>query len=110
MTGGILSLLFYEERSVAQYKKSVSRLLEETIGRLFACPDDFAQGARQGRYKMLQVADLICATELINRRLEDGQPFPLAEKRFFGGARDFKRNLLKKIRQKAFVTKRGLSP
>ena len=85
-------------------QKSVSRLLEETIGRLFACPVDFAQGARQGRYKMLQVADLICATELINRRLEDGQPFPLAEKRFFGGARDFKRNLLKKIRQKALVT------
>ena len=81
-------------------QKQVSKLLEETIGRQMSSPIVFAQGVTQGNYKLLQVADLICTVELINRRLEDGVPLPLAETRFFGGPRDFKRNILKKIRQK----------
>lgn len=81
-------------------QKAISRLLEETIGSLLECSVDFAQGARQGKYKLLQVADLVCTVELINRRLEDGLPFSRSEKRFFGGVRNFKRNLLKKVRVK----------
>ena len=84
-------------------QKQVSRLLEETMGTLLGCPMTFEHGARQGAYKLLQVADLICTVELISRRLADGVTLPRAERRFFGGPRDFKRNLLKKIRQKRLV-------
>lgn len=81
-------------------QKSVSRLLEEALGRSLACPVTFAQGARQEHYKLLQVADLICTVHLIELRLKEGHPLNMAETRFFGGARDFKRNVLKKIKVK----------
>jgi len=81
-------------------QKSVSRLLEETLGVVLSCPVMFAQGARQEHYKLLQVADLICTTHLIEQRLLRGHSLNLAESRFFGGARDFKRNILKKIKAK----------
>ena len=37
---------------------------------------------------------------LIELRLESGQPLNHAETRFFGGLRDFKRNVLKKMKAK----------
>lgn len=83
-------------------QKTVGRLLEETLSESLACPVVFAQGARQEDYKLLQVADLICTVRLIALRLEQGLPLNAAEMRFFGGARDFKRNVLKKIRTKRF--------
>lgn len=82
-------------------QKPVSRLLAETLGTALSCPVVFAQGARQEDYKLLQVADLICTVHLIELRLAHGLPLNLAESRFFGGARDFKRNVLKKIKAKA---------
>lgn len=81
-------------------QKQVGRLLEETVGEALGCPVVFESGVKQGSYKLLQVADLICTVELISRRLEDGVPLPLAEARFFGGPREFKRNILKKIKAK----------
>lgn len=81
-------------------QKAVSRLLEEVFTVSFACPVVFAQGARQDQYKLLQVADLICTARLIELRLEQGIPMPPAERRFFGGPRDFKRNILKTIKAK----------
>jgi len=81
-------------------QKPVTRLLEESLGAALACPVVFAQGARQEHYKLLQVADLICTVHLIELRLKQGTPLNLAETRFFGGVRDFKRNVLKKIKLK----------
>ena len=37
---------------------------------------------------------------LIELRLESGHPLNRAETRFFGGLRDFKRNVLKKMKAK----------
>ena len=81
-------------------QKPVSRLLDEALGKVLPCPVIFAQGARQEHYKLLQVADLICTIHLIELRLSQGLPLNLAETRFFGGPRDFKRNILKKIKLK----------
>ena len=81
-------------------QKPVSRLLEESFAEAVSCPVTFAQGATQDHYKLLQVADLICTFHLIEMRLDAGLPMHLAEKRFFGGPRDFKRNFLKKITAK----------
>ncbi len=44
--------------------------------------------------------DFICTMRLIELRLESGQPLNRAETRFFGGLRDFKRNVLRKMKTK----------
>ena len=81
-------------------QKQVSKLLEEVFAENVVCPVEFAQGARQEAYKLLQVADLICTTRLIELRLSDGGKMTHSENRFFGGPRDFQRNILKRIKRK----------
>ena len=46
------------------------------------------------------VADLVCTLHLIELRLSHGIQMTQSEMRFFGGPRDFKRNILKKIKAK----------
>ena len=81
-------------------QKQVSRLLEETFTENLSSPLEFAQGVRQDSYKLLQVADLICTVRLIEVRLQDGGELTKSENRFFGGQRDFQRNILKRIKRK----------
>ena len=38
--------------------------------------------------------------KLLETKLANGMPFSKSEMRFFGGPRDFKRNVLKKIKRK----------
>ena len=98
------SLLFATTNRVKVYydagQKSITRLLEKSLGAVLTCPITFAQGVRQEHYKLLQVADLICTAHLIELRLLQGLPLNRAEQRFFGGPRDFKRNVLKKLKPK----------
>ena len=47
-----------------------------------------------------QLADLICTLRLLELKIENGQPLTESETRFFGGPRDFKRNVLKKMKAK----------
>jgi hypothetical protein len=81
-------------------QKQVSRLLEEVFTENLPSPLEFAQGVRQDSYKLLQVADLICTVRLIEVRLQDGGELTKSENRFFGGQRDFQRNILKRIKRK----------
>ena len=60
----------------------------------------FVQGVKPANYKLFQVADLICAVSLIERRLAVGQRLTKSEDKFFGGPRLFKRNILKYIKRK----------
>ena len=78
----------------------MSKLLIESFAENTPCILEFAQGARQGMYKLLQVADLICTIRLIEARLADGGTLTRSENRFFGGVRDFQRNILKRIKRK----------
>lgn len=80
-------------------QKSVTRILDSVI-ELLPCPVDVVQGVRQADHLMMQVADFICTVKLIERRVSDGIPFNNSEQRFFGSPRDFKRNVLKKIKAK----------
>ena len=97
-------VLFADIESVKVYydagQKTVGRILESSLSKALPRPFAFAQGARQEQYKLLQVADFICTMRLIELRLESGQPLNHAETRFFGGLRDFKRNVLKKMKAK----------
>lgn len=81
-------------------QKSVTRLLRTTLAHSFACPVEIVDGVRQVDYKLLQVADLVCTVELMAKRLAENLPLTLSEIRMFGGPRDFKRNILKKIKMK----------
>lgn len=81
-------------------QKQVSRLLEEVFTKNLPSPLEFAQGVRQDSYKLLQVADLICTVRLIEVRLQDGGELTKSENRFFGGQRNFQRNILKRIKRK----------
>ena len=60
----------------------------------------FSQGVDHLRYKMLQVADLVCTLDLIAMRIKDGAGLNLAEQRFFGNPRILRRNIFKIISPK----------
>ena len=47
-----------------------------------------------------QLADLICTLRLLELKLGNGRPLTESETHFFGGLRDFKRNVLKKMKAK----------
>lgn len=79
---------------------NVTRLLHQTISRHANGHVVFAQGVEPRRYKLFQLADLICTLRLLELKLENGLAMTESETRFFGGPRDFKRNILKKIKAK----------
>jgi len=80
-------------------QKGVTRVLE-AIPDNCPCHVETVQGVRQSGCLMLQVADFLCTISLIERRIADGVPFNHSEKRFFGSPRDFKRNVVRKIKSK----------
>jgi hypothetical protein len=51
------------------------------------------------RYKLSQVADLICTIELVEQKRQTNG-FSKSEARFFGSDRDFQKNYLKQLRSK----------
>lgn len=63
----------------------------------------FAQGVDPAKYKLFQVADLICTVKLLELKLRNGELLTESEQRFFGGPRDFKRNVLRKIKAKEIL-------
>ncbi len=61
---------------------------------------DFVQGVRPSRYRLFQVADLVCTISLIEHRLDEGFRMTKSEYAFFGGPRNFRRNVLKPLKRK----------
>lgn len=98
--------LFSSVESVDLYydagQKGVTRILEALVSSC-PCPVRVVQGAIQKDYLLLQVADFLCTLKLIALRADVGIPFNSSEKKFFGSARDFKRNVLRKIAGKELV-------
>ena len=78
----------------------VTNLLHKTFVEQLGKHVEFAQGVQPSNYRLFQLADLVCSIHLIERRLKDGIPMTISEMRLFGGPRDFKRNILKKIKPK----------
>jgi len=60
----------------------------------------FAQGVSPACYKLFQLADLVCTVKLLELKLACGESLTESETRFFGGPRDFKRNVLRKLKAK----------
>ena len=81
----------------------VTNLLQKTFSDALGKNVEFKQGVKPSRYRLFQIADLVCTLHLIELRLLHGMPMTQSEMRFFGGPRDFKRNILKKIKTKELV-------
>lgn len=78
----------------------VTNLLQHTFADTLGQQVEFKHGVKPSRYRLFQLADLVCTLHLIELRLAHGIPMTHSEMRFFGGPRDFKRNILKKIKNK----------
>ena len=78
----------------------VTNLLQDSFSDAFGKSVEFKQGVKPSQYRLFQIADLVCTLHLIELRLAHGIPMTPSEMRFFGGPRDFKRNILKKIKIK----------
>ena len=78
----------------------VTNLLHKTFVEELGKRVEFAQGVQPANYRLFQLADLVCTLHLIERRIQEGDMMTLSEVRLFGGPRDFKRNILKKIKVK----------
>lgn len=83
-------------------QKGVTRILDSLIDSC-ATNVEIAQGVRQRDYILLQAADFLCTIKLMELRVEEGIPFNSSEKKFFGSPRDFKRNVLRKIKSKELL-------
>lgn len=78
----------------------VTNLLHKTFVELLGRRVEFAQGVQPANYRLFQLADLVCTLHLIERRIQEGDMMTMSEVRLFGGPRDFKRNVLKKLKSK----------
>ena len=75
----------------------VTNLLHRTFGADLSIPVEFAQAVRPERYKLFQLADLVCTVKLIQTKLDSGLGMTDSERKFFGGPRLFKRHVLKPL-------------
>lgn len=82
-------------------QKALTKLLHDFFKERAYLPVVFAQAVEAERYKLAQVADLICTVRLIEMKLERGIPLSRSEDKFFGGVRAFRHNVLRVIRRKA---------
>ena len=61
---------------------------------------EFASNVRPSRYRLFQLADLICTLHLIELKLRAGVKLSSSEHQFFGGPRIFRHNILRYIKSK----------
>ena len=78
----------------------MTRLLQGSLAEAIGESVEFKLGVKPSNYRLFQLADLVCTLHLIELRLAHGISMTSSEMRFFGGPRDFKRNVLRKIKVK----------
>ena len=96
MFGGFDSVKVYYDCG----QKPITNLLHKFFAEWDAVPVEFAQAVEPRKYKLFQVADLVCTLKLLETKLQMNLPFSNSEMRFFGGPRMFKRNILKYLKRK----------
>lgn len=80
----------------------VTNLLHETFKNI-GCKVEFKQGVMPRKYKLFQLADLICTLRLIELKHAAGEVLTESEYRFFGGFRAFKKNEQRLMKSKYLV-------
>lgn len=96
MFGGFDSLKVYYDCG----QKPITNLLHKFFAEWHTVPVEFAQAVEPRRYKLFQIADLVCTLKLLETKLQMNLPFSNSEMRFFGGPRNFKRNYLRFVKGK----------
>ena len=78
----------------------ITNLLREVMTSVYGGDWALAQDVKPIKYKLFQIADLICTATLIEKKISNGLQMTKSEDKFFGGPRNFKRNILKVIKRK----------
>ena len=78
----------------------VTNLLLETFKKESPCPVVFVQDVRPAKYRLFQIADLICTTHLLELKIKHHLLMTSSEFKFFGGIRAFEHNVLRRIKAK----------
>jgi len=81
-------------------QSAVTNILHDVFENTLSCTIDFAQNVRPAKYRLFQLADLVCTITLIALKLDSGMTMSKSEARFFGGPKAFKHNFLRRIRAK----------
>ena len=76
----------------------VTRLLHQFFETNLSCAVEFATDVKPSRYRLFQLADLICTLHLLELKLGANIPFSRSEQQFFGGPRKFRHNILRYIK------------
>jgi hypothetical protein len=59
---------------------------------------EFAKAVKPEKYKLFQLADLVCSIKLTECKLAGGFPLTLGENKFFRGPRVFKHDILRRLK------------
>ena len=78
----------------------ITNLIHESMTARYGDKWEFAQNVRPDKYRLFQVADLVSTISLMAQKQQAGIGLTKSEEKFFGGARNFKRNVLKPIFRK----------
>ena len=61
---------------------------------------EFAQAVKPERYRLFQIADLVCTIRFIDEKIRVGEGMTPSEFKFFGGPKEFRHNVLRYIKAK----------
>ena len=78
----------------------VTNILHKSFVSLPGIKMEFAQAVRPEKYRLFQLADLVCTMKFIEEKITSGDGMTESEFKFFGGPKDFRHNILRYIKAK----------
>jgi len=81
-------------------QKAVTNFLRRVTSATLPCPVEFAQAVEPRKYRLFQIADLVCTLRLLEEKISCGAGLSDDECKFFGGPKKFRHNILRYIKAK----------
>ena len=81
-------------------QKAVTNFLRRVTSATLPCPVEFAQAVEPRKYRLFQVADLVCTLRLLEEKISCGAGLSDDECKFFGGPKKFRHNILRYIKSR----------
>ena len=81
-------------------QKPVTNFLRRVTAAHLPCPIEFAQAVEPQKYRLFQIADLVCTLKLLELKIACDGGLSVDEQRFFGGPKKFRHNILRYIKAK----------
>ena len=82
-------------------QSELTSLLKEAFA-IYASRTEFVPAVEPSKYRLFQVADIVCTLELARAKLSEPEGLSESEHVFFGGEKKFKKNYLKLLDRKLF--------